>query len=788
MKKLSTIIFILLVQLGFAQVNNTEYTITGKVIDPSNEAIAFVNVVLKSFENDSILTGATTDIEGEYIIQSDRKNAYLEISFVGYETLKFDNIDFGQPRIQIPNITLLENGNVMESIEVVGEKSTTEFKLDKRVFNVGKDLTTSGSSALEVLNNVPSVNVSIEGDITLRGASGVQILVNGKPSVLSDDEGGALGTITADMISQIEVITNPSAKYEAEGSSGIINIILKKDEKKGINGSISINTGTPHNHSIGASFNRRGDKFNIFSQLGVGYRSLPRDNKNINENRITNRSLVSEGTNFRNELFYNFILGTDYYLTKQDVITLSGSVAYEVEKQPSETEYSRFEVDEEIERWERIEETEATNPKLQYELKYKRDFKDHKKHDLNFSFIGNFFGKDQSSFFQHNVLFGVTDIANQKTATEFKESRNTLNLDYVKPINDQIMIETGLQYTLNEVSNEYEVQNETESGFVTDTRLTNTFEYDQNVLGVYATGAYETGKWGIKLGARLEQTDLKTLLVNTNQNNSQKFINLFPSAHTSYKINDRISLQAGYSRRIYRPRLWDLNPFFNISDNFNIRTGNPNLLPQFTDSYEFGSIFTFDKISFNINVYDRYTTQVIERISIFEDGVRNTSPSNLGTRNILGTELNFKYSLSKKVSFNGDIFYNIFDRKGEFEGQNFDFSGDEWQSKLTAKFKINKKLNVEVSGNYQSRAITLQGMRSGNVFSNIGLRYKILKGKGIFNISVRDIFASRIRENTADLGDSYLYSFGQRGRFITMGFSYGFGKGEAMQYSGGRRR
>ena len=164
--------------------------------------------------------------------------------------------------------------------------------MDKRVFNVGKDLSSTGASALEVLNNVPSVNVNIEGEISLRGSSGVQILINGKPSVLASEQGNALGTITADMIEQIEVITNPSAKYDAEGTSGIINIIIKKEERKGINGSATINIGIPHNHSFGLSLNRRTEKFNLFTQLGVGYRELPNDRENIKWGRIRKRNRI----------------------------------------------------------------------------------------------------------------------------------------------------------------------------------------------------------------------------------------------------------------------------------------------------------------------------------------------------------------------------------------------------------------------------------------------------------------------------------------------------------------
>ena len=276
-------------------------------------------------------------------------------------------------------------------------------------------------------------------------------------------------------------------------------------------------------------------------------------------------------------------------------------------------------------------------------------------------------------------------------------------------------------------------------------------------------------------------------MATTRQTNNQNYTNLFPSAHTSYKITETFSVQAGYSRRIFRPRLWDLNPFFNIRNNFSIRTGNPDLLPEFTDSYEVMSIFAFDKASFNLGAFHRYTTDVVERISTFENGVNIVMPQNIGTNRSTGIEFNAKYNPNKWFSLNGDFNYLTFNRQGVFEGANFDFNADQWSSKLTGKFKLPINLDLEVTGHYQSRVQTVQSIQSGNVFADLGLRQKIMKGRGIINLSVRDVFASRIRESNTYQPDFYLYNFSQRGRFITLGFSYGFGKGEAMEFSGQKR-
>ncbi|MDA8693510.1 TonB-dependent receptor family protein, partial [Saprospiraceae bacterium] len=663
------------------------YSGTVKEVD-NDLPIGFANVALYENGTDAFVTGTTTEINGHFELQTTNKNVYLTISFVGYKTTNISEFELIGTEALFGDIMLSEEGAILDEIVVSAERSSTEFRTDRRIFNVGSDLTSSGASALEVLNNVPSVNVDIEGAVTLRGSSGVQILINGKPSVLADEESGALGNITADMIDKVEVITNPSAKYEAEGTAGIINIVLKKNESKALSGSVTLNTGTPDSHSVGLSLNKRTEKFNLFSQMGVGYRKRASDVINTTTDLLANTSLNSEGVEERNERYYNFVLGTDYYINPKNIITLSGSYTYEQEDQPSFTTFNFFD-GQSLDTWTRSEATTASNPKYQYELQYKREFNDNKDHQLVFSAIGNYFSKDQSSVFTEELIAGNKNLSNQLTATEFSESKYTYNLDYTRPLSDKMTIETGVQYVDNVVRNDYQVQDLVGNEFVTNAGLTNVFDYDQKVLGAYATGAYEYGKWGFKAGARVEQTDLSTFLATTEVSNEQSFLDLFPSAHLSYKVNDRISLQGSYSSRIYRPRLWDLNPFFNIRNDFSIRTGNPLLAPEYTDSYEIGSVFIYDNITFNVNAYQRTTTDKIEYISSFEDNVRIYSPQNVGTSDTKGLELNFKYTPLKSVTINGDMNYNYFTREGIFDEQNFDFSNDQWNTKLTTKYKVN---------------------------------------------------------------------------------------------------
>ncbi|MDW5290404.1 outer membrane beta-barrel family protein [Formosa sp. PL04] len=770
----------------FAQAPNV--MLKGVVLEQgSNLSVPYATVVIVDSISNKPITGTTTNEAGEFNIKTTSSEVYLQISFIGFKTLTFKNLDFSNAEYDLGTLKMEQDSQSLDEVLVRAEVSSTQFKLDRKIFNVGQDIASTGVSALEVLNNVPSVNVNIEGQVSLRGNSGVQILIDGKPSVLADESSNALGTITADMIDRIEVITNPSAKYEAEGTAGILNIILKKEDKKGLNGSVSLNTGIPDNYSIGMSLNRRTEKFNLFTQVGGGYRSLPRDNKSENTNFENKSSVISEGTEYRNETFFNITLGTDYHINDLNVLTLSGNYAYEIEDQPSQIDFSSYDDSVLNSKWFRDESTEGTNPKWQYELNYNKEFENNEEHTLLFSVLGNFFGKDQESEFTNTTTYGDIVNVNQQTETKFQQADYTFKLDYTNPISEKVTIETGVQYLINDVGNDYEVRDFESGNWVVDPLLTNNFEYNQKVLGFYGTGAYEADQWGVKLGLRVETTKLYTLLTNTDEENNQNYTDLFPTVHSSYKFNDDFSIQVGYSKRIFRPRLWDLNPFFNIKNNYNIRVGNPNLQPEYSNSYEITGIFKLGKVTLNSSLFYLYTTDVVEHVSVFQDNVTLTAPINVGTNGALGFELNGKYSPLDWLSFNGDFNFNYFKRKGAFEAQSFDFNGDRWNGRLTSKIRLPADFDFEITGQFQSDYQTVQGEDYGFAFADLGLRKKILKGKVVVNFAIKDVFESRIYESTILNANNYNYNSSTRGRFYTLGFSYGFGKGEAMTYSGSRR-
>ena len=523
-------------EISKSKQRSKEYKIEGNVIETNSKSILEYASISLFSKDDKLISGTITDQKGKFLLKSKTKEIYIKIDFLGFNSKTVKEYKIDNRKIDFGTIELEQDSKNIDEVIVRAERSRTEFKLDRRVFNIGKDIASSGMSALEALNNVPSVNVNIEGAISLRGSTGVKILIDGKPSVLADEESNALGTITADMIESIEVITNPSAKYDASGTSGIINIILKKNEKKGINGSITINTGIPNNHSGGASLNFRTGNFNLFSQIGAGYRTFERENENINKDLINNKTIESYEDIDKNEQFYNFTLGADYFINPLNTITLKGKYAYEIETQPTEIKFKELNNSSLTSSWNRVEETDATNPKWEYEFNYKKQFENNEDHKLIFTAIGDLFAKEKNSDFTQ-----TNSNNDQKTDSDFEELTQTYKFDYTNPIDDAIEFEAGSQYVIADIKNDYKVENKINNTWEIDQNQTNNFELLQKVFALYSTFGYEIGDWGVKAGLRLENTDLKTELTNTNENNNRNYTDWFPSFHTSYNINKRYS-------------------------------------------------------------------------------------------------------------------------------------------------------------------------------------------------------------------------------------------------------
>lgn len=787
MKKIVLLVWsILMCDTVFSQGSDSGIEVSGKIVEHNSSLpVEYATIMLFDLNDSSLITGTISDSTGTFKMLTQKNQFYVKVDFIGFQSKTISEFVIQQGKVRLGAIKLMQNQNELGEMTVVAEKSQTVFKTDKRVFNVGQDLISAGGTALDVLNNVPSVDVNIEGAVSLRGNQGVLILINGKPSVLTD--GNSLGTITADMIEQVEIITNPSAKYDAEGTSGIINIILKKTEKKGTNGAVSLNVGIPHNHSLGFSLNHRTEKLNLFTQVGVGYRRfLSRYSGETLYKDSIPRTLYTEGTGEKNEQFYNLILGMDYYINPLNVITISGRLGYEIEDENADLSYNTIQSpDVLLSQISRADLTEAVNPKMEYELTYEKSFESHKKRKFSIDMVSSFFGKDQSSDFVNEVITGSENDLKQRTTTDFYQMSYTARSDYSHPLTDKSMIETGVKYQLNQLVNDYAFYSWQNQAWQNEVNFSNKFDYNQSVYAGYITYDREINKLGVKLGGRVEHTNIQTVLQNTNERNTQDYTDFFPSAHTTYKFSKSFSLQAGYSRRINRPDLWDVNPFFSYRDMYSIRTGNPDLLSEYTHALEVTSMKIWNKTSLNTSLFHRSTSNVVTQVNQTIDDLVVTTYQNVGNSYTTGVEFNGKVESISWMTIMINAYLSHYQRMGIYEDVNFDFSSFFWSGRWTSKFKLPRQIEAEVRIRYRSDYEDVQNVIKARTVMDLGMKKKIHKGKFVLHLTLNDVFNSNRRLEWTQVPDFERYYERQRvGRRVTLGISYAFGKGEAMEFSG----
>lgn len=760
--------------------------VKGKVLDANSERpLEYATITLFSLRDSSLVTGGITDVAGNFQLETRPGRFFGKIEFLGYQAFVTTVIKLGKENnmADLGTVSLLPDAEMLAEVEVRAEKSEMQFLLDKKVFNVGKDLSTTSSSAAELLDNVPSVAVDIDGGITLRGSGNVRILIDGKPSGLigvGDTDG--LRQIPANLIDKVEVITNPSARYEAAGTSGIINIILRKERKKGINGSFDFSTGWPFQYGAAINLNYRREKFNLFVNYGISQRNAPGEgflDQNFYRQDTTFITEQERGID-RSGLSNNIRLGSDFFLGKKSSLTTSFTYRLSNENNLSTINYRDFinnkanptlltqRTDDELE-----DETDIT-----FALNYEKEF-DRKGQKLTTDFQYETSGELEFSDFTERYSMpdgSSTGIPDLKQRGEIDESLTEflLKADYVYPFGENGKFETGYRGSLRQIRNDYTIAqfNDTEWEVIGD--FTNDFIYDENIHAIYSIYGNKIKKFQYQLGLRGEYTDIKTELVKTGVTNPRDYFNLFPNATFTYDLPAKNAVQISYSRRITRPRFWYLNPLLSFSDARNPFVGNPNLNPELTHSTELSHIKYFAKGTLTSSIYYRYTTGVMQRIrKVVNEQSALSFPINLSTEDAYGLEVTYSYTIAKWWRLNGD--FNFFRSiiEGEYEGQNFDRDDYSWRSRFSSKLTLWKKLDTQIRFNYRAPIESVQGRRLAIYTADLGFSIDVLKGKGTVTLNARDLFNTRKRRSYSYGANFDSYGeFQWRSRQIKLNFNY----------------
>jgi outer membrane receptor protein involved in Fe transport len=761
--------------------------VTGVVVDAeTKQVVEFATVALINKATDKPIDGTTTNEKGVFTISKVAAGTYkVAVSFVGYQTKTIDEVSVpAKGEVNLGTIALPADVKMLKDVEVVDQKDLVEDKIDRIVYNAEKDATNAGGNAGDVLRKVPMLSVDLDGNVQLRGSSNVRVLINGKPSsIMAGSVADALRQIPADMIKNVEVITSPSAKYDAEGTSGIINIVTKKNTLQGLNGSVNASAGT-RSSNLMANLNYRQGKMGVGLNGGGHMIYNWFDTENRRENILpsggrTVLSQVSDGRNFG--MFGNWQLNTDYEINKNNTLAFSFRFGQRDFRNTSDLNtLFNSEQQVQLQNFDRDITNRNRNYTYDFNLDYTHTFK---KPRQEFAVLALYSMNDGGTKYNldqtNNLLQGTTDYRERNDNTNFN-GEFTLQADYTHPFSERLTLETGVKGILREVKSDFQFFNYDfeRSDFVNIPQRSNVFDYDQNVFSSYASVSYNSkSKIGIVAGVRYEHTDIGGNFVTSGTTFEQNYNNVIPSIVISKDFKKGQKLKFSYNKRIQRPSIFFLNPFVNYADAKNISYGNPLLNPELTDNYEVSYNAFFGRSSFTAAVYLRETNNAIASVTtVNQEGVAATTYDNVAVNRNYGFSLFGSFQLTQRwrVGGNANIFY------AEFNGPSYNANNQSWMYNINfnTSFNLNKGFSIQGFGFLNSPRVELQGRTGAFSFYTFGLRKEILNKKGGITFGVDNVFRSAMIMKS-ELSSPTFSSESVRNiynRAIRVGFNYQFGK------------
>nr|WP_317632218.1 TonB-dependent receptor [uncultured Flavobacterium sp.] len=798
MKNFFKTLFTLLVLVTmptFAQAQNV--AISGKVIEKAtNQPLEFASVIVVNTNDTSISDGMMTNEKGEFSLNVKPGNYDIKIEFLGYKTVNFSNRAVTQ-NLNLGAIAVTEDTQLLDEVVVTVEKPLVEIKLDKKVYNVADDKTIKGGTASDVLDNVPSLAVDQDGNVSLRGNENVKILIDGKPSGISGNIADILKTLPADVVGKVEVITNPSARYEAEGGAGIVNIVLKKGKGQGINGSVSVTAGTPDNYRANANVNFKGEKYNFFTNLGYNNSKSPGNSKSngtyLDQFGDVAYYMDEKRDNERVRKGHNVNFGLDLYITPS--ITWTNTVGFRDQRGDNtfDVDYLNYDINKNLNYSRNRFSTERDeNMNFEYSTRFEKNFaKDGHKLivDGNVSTSRD----DENSVVTDLTEGNVNKLLNERTKNFETQNRMIGSVDYVLPIGENAQFEAGYRGSYTDLVTDFGVEALNNGIWEPNQMYNNIFQYKEKIHAFYTQYGSKINKFSYLLGLRWEDSKINVNELLSQDFNTKKYNDFFPSAFLAYELNEKSNVSVSYSRRINRPRGRMLNPFSNYSSNINLFQGNPDLDPSKTNAFDLGYMTKFgSKVTFNTSAYFNHTENAYQFVSresgAFVDGIPVilSSPINLATEYRYGVEFNVGYNPYKWWRLNANL--NIFrsESKGDYTyinfqnqviTQNFDNETFAANARLTSKVTLPYKIDWQTNISYRAPETRAQGKVKSETGVNMALSKDILKDKATIALNVQDLFNSRKRRMETNLPTVITSSEMQwRERQINLTFTYRFNK------------
>ncbi|NHM06938.1 TonB-dependent receptor [Flavobacterium sp. CYK-4] len=770
--------------------------ISGTIIEKTTkQPLEYATITFTNTKNPKIIGGGITNNKGEFDIALSPGNYSAKAEFISFKPFVIAAKDY-QENTSLGVISLDEDFTQLKAVEVRAQTTSIDIKLDKKVYSVGQDLMVKGGTVSDVLDNIPSVSVDADGTVNLRGNSNVRILIDGKPSN-SVNITEALRQIPADAIDKVEVVTNPSARYDAEGGGGILNIILKRGKNQGINGSVIVSAGSPENTGASGNFNIKSKESNFFGSLGYNKSNSPGNTKIDQTNYDSAGNFVSyieeRRNNDRAREGFNTNFGIELYLDKTSSWTNALSIRKNKGGNPEDVFYSIYS-NNPFELRQRYNDLYRSSQDIEYTTNFIKKFKrDGHKFTIDGAFSVNR-DNETSNIYGNGILPTPRFISSEKTSNNQKQSRNLIQSDYVLPFKKNSQLELGFRGSYLTLRSDYNVaEDRTNSGIFTDNPLfTNNFEYKENINAAYVQLGTKIKKFSILGGLRFEDSNIEINQLATADYNTKKYNNFFPSLFLTYEISETTNISLNYSRRINRPRDRFINPFSSYSSNTSLFLGNPDLDPALSDAYDLGFLKKWKKLTLNTSLYVNHTTDSFQFIAKERgdeiDGIPVIirTPFNLATDNKFGFEFTLNYTPFKWWRLNGN--FNYFSNKtdgsytytkinGAIETVDFYFNSSTWFTRLTSKITLPYKIDFQTNGTYNAEQKTAQGRNKANASMNLGLSKDVLKDKGTIAFNVSDVFNSRKRlteQNTPTVNSDSQMQW--RERQITLSFTYRFNK------------
>jgi len=763
--------------------------ISGNVIDATtNQPLPYVTIIIKDATSKTI-TGGITDDNGNFTIkQVSEGESTVEIQFIGYKTeTKKINITRSNSRIDIGIITLKEEASQLDEVVVVAETSTVTQKIDRKVINVGKDLTSAGTTASELLNNVQSVSVDSQtGNISLRGNENVRILVDGKPTNISAAQ--LLKQIPSTSIKSVELITNPSAKYNPEGMSGIINIVLHKNANIGFNASVSTGLTMGENNRFNGSIdmNFKTGKVNFFANYGLndGKRENSGFVKRFDNNSIQNFQMLDDRTS-------NLLkLGADVYINDENTFsfyTTQNKTDKVFNGNPTVTFDNILSSNSKML-------VEGDSDSQAYNFNYSLDF-EKKGHNLEFE--ANFSDSDSPELAKYQELIRPTDLtSNYNDIIKNERSTRLYNIDYTNPLSENSKLELGLEARYNETTNnnittQHEFVYDVDGDLIDDgndwyeTQLKDftSFDYNRDIYSAYVNFNHKINKVSMQLGARFEQYEVEGSFVKGNETvkYSDEIFSVYPSAFFTYNPSDKNQFQLSFSRRVDRPSIGQVNPIREWSTPLITSVGNPNLKPQFTNSYEFNYTKQHNKGSITIGTFYRRVNDNINRIlnidPLDEDKVE-LSFDNTESNDRYGFEVSSNYKIAKWWRTNASFDLYTQKESGLANGQQVEVTNNSLNFRISNNFKATKNLRFQLFAMYRGGGESIQFKVDPMWMINTGASLNVLKGKGTVSLRVNDIFEGMKFKFDSENPYPQSGQFNWESRTAYVGFTYRFGGGK----------